>query len=237
MKKKYAKPSQKSTFLVILTVLLIITTILFINWKIGSNNNEKKKEENSKNNPNQKTPKMKNWWLTEEEIEYAYQEMRQEISNSPKIQLVSPSMVRTIQEGGEISEDLKKASYIFFPIINEGSWNLLVFVGGESETFFNYNPQEYSVTPENIMKVAKNFYDKANLPTWLQVENVKEIPRQTNSANCGVYVIAYTRVLVKKYQERQEEGQIIINFDERDLIFSIAEERQKLKVAGFPKKV
>ncbi|CAG8616976.1 2977_t:CDS:2, partial [Scutellospora calospora] len=61
-----------------------------------------------------------------------------------EIQLVSPSVVRTIQEGGEISEDLKKAKYIFFPINNSenhgtadtGShWTLFVFAGGKIVAF------------------------------------------------------------------------------------------------------
>jgi len=39
----------------------------------------------------------------------------------PEIQLVSPAITRYIQEGGEISEDLKKAKIIFFPINNSES--------------------------------------------------------------------------------------------------------------------
>ncbi|CAG8561825.1 9539_t:CDS:2 [Ambispora leptoticha] len=170
-----------------------------------------------------------------------------EISNSPEIQLVSPSVTRVIQEGGEISEDLKKAKYIFFPINNSenhetgdaGShWTLLVFAGGELGVFLNYNSLEFSVTPENAMKVATNFHEKANLLTLLHVENVKETPRQANNADCGVYIIAFTRALVKKIREKGEaiEGLADTELREKDLIFSITEERQKLKTAGFPKK-
>ncbi|CAI2200465.1 10550_t:CDS:1, partial [Funneliformis geosporum] len=123
--------------------------IVFINHGI-----EKKRNEKSENNP-QKSPKQppnndnpkpsnppidtKNWWLTDEEIKHTYQEIRKGITNSPEIQLVSPSVARVIQEGGEISQELKKAKLIFFPINNSeqhetagaGShWTLLVFAGG-----------------------------------------------------------------------------------------------------------
>ncbi|CAG8710160.1 725_t:CDS:2, partial [Cetraspora pellucida] len=90
----------------------------------------------------------------------------------PKPPLINPSVVRAIQEGGEISEDLKKAKYIFFPINNAeihetadagNHWTLLVFAGGELGCFFNYNSLDFSVTPDNAMKVAINFHDKANL--------------------------------------------------------------------------
>ncbi|MCE8164113.1 MAG: hypothetical protein I3274_08000, partial [Candidatus Moeniiplasma glomeromycotorum] len=195
-------------------------------------------------NPEPKPPTdTENWWLGEEEIEFAYSEMRKELGNSSKIQLVSPKQVCSIQEGGEISADLKKADYIFFPINNserqetgrsETHWTLLLFVGGNFRAFFNYNPLEFSTTPEYTMKVAENFIRKQNLPAWPLVENVKGIPRQTNNADCGVFVITYTRALIKKY--RENEAEITINLDEKDLIFSIAEERQKLKAAGFPKK-
>jgi Ulp1 family protease len=153
--------------------------------------------------------------------------------------------VRVIQEGGEISEDLKQAKIIFFPINNSenhetsdsGShWTLLVYAGGNLGVFFNYNSLEFSVSPKNVMKVAENFHKKANLSTLLNIENVKDIPRQNNNSDCGVYVIAYTRALIKKYQEGHEEGNIGINLEEKDFIFTIAEERQKLKAAGFPKK-
>ncbi|CAG8554039.1 36071_t:CDS:2 [Racocetra persica] len=124
--------------------------------------NGKKDRGNSENKPQQ----------SEEEIEHAYQEIRKENTNHPEIQLVNPSVVRTIQEGGEISEDLKKAKYIFFPINNAeihetadagNHWTLLVFAGGESGCFFNYNSLGFSVTPDNAMKVVINFHDKANL--------------------------------------------------------------------------
>jgi len=236
---------------------LLLGAVLFINWKIDSNKNEKKKE-NLENNPNQQpssndnpTPPdenggnnpplqdTENWWLTDEEIEHAYQEIRKEITNSPEIQLVNPSVVRVIQEGGEISEELKNAKIIFFPINNSENhetsdsgnhWTLLVY-DKKSGVFLNYNSLEFTLTPKNAMKVAERFHEKANLEAWHIVVNEKEIPRQTNGADCGVYVIAYARALIEKYKE---EAKLILG--EKDLIFSIAEERQKLKAAGFPKK-
>ncbi|CAI2186294.1 1269_t:CDS:2 [Funneliformis geosporum] len=231
--------------------ILCLGIVVFVNHEIEKN---KKPENNPQKSPNDDNPEpnnppidTENWWLTDEEIEHAYRKIGKEIANSPEIQLVDPSVVRVIQAGGEISEDFKKGKYIFFPINNSeqhetgdtGShWSLLVFAGDESGMFFNYNSLEFSTTPENAMKVAQNFHKKANLATLISVENVREIPRQTNNADCGVYVIAYTRALIKKYQERQpvEEGSFSINLDKKDLIFSIDEERQKLKVAGFPKK-
>lgn len=115
---------KKILFWVIL-IGLMLGTILLINWRIDKNEKEK-----SENKTHQKTPKppdnpepvpptdTENWWLTDEEIEHAYQEIRKEITNLTEIQLVSPSVVRVIQEGGEISEELKKAEIIFFPVNN-----------------------------------------------------------------------------------------------------------------------
>jgi len=252
----------KKSILWVILIALIIITVSLINARMESN---KSKDQKSQNNPHQKTPQppsndnpednsepvppadTESWWLTDEEIEHAYSEIRKGLGNYPEVQLVSPSVARVIQEGGEISEDLKKAKYIFFPNNNSveyetagaGShWTLLVFLGGESGVFENYNSLENTTAPENAMKVARNFHKKAELSTLLLVENVKEIPRQTNNADCGVYVIAYTRALTKKYKEKQqtESDWISISIDEKDLIFSIAEERQKLKAAGFPKK-
>src|ERR1043166_287983 len=101
--------------------------------------------------------------------------MRKEISNSPEIQLVDPSVVRVIQEGGEISEDLLKVekppkTTIFFPINNSeqhetaGSgthWTLLVAenYGPKIVGFGHYNSAG-SAIPDNAMKVAKNFRAK-----------------------------------------------------------------------------
>jgi len=73
--------------------------------------------------------------------------------------------------------------------------------------------------------------------SWTTIED-PDNPRQTNDYDCGVYVIAFTRSLVKKIREK---GEVIDNLGdielrEKDLIFPITEERQKLKAAGFPKK-
>jgi len=72
------------------------------------------------------------------------------------------------------------------------------------------------------------------MAAWPHAENVKGIPCQDNNADCGVYVIAYTRFLVNEWKKKKGPGKS--SFKEQDLIFSIAEERQKLKAAGFPKK-
>src|SRR6185369_3293746 len=151
---------------------------------------------------------------------------------------VSPSVVRVIQQGGEISKDLKQAKIIFFPINNSENhetsdsgnhWTLLVY-DKKSGVFSNYNSLEFTLTPKNAMKVAEKFHEKANLEAWPIVVNEKDIPRQINGADCGVYVIAYARALIEKYKEG---AKLILG--EKDLIFTIAEERQKLKAAGFPK--
>ncbi|CFW93442.1 protein of unknown function [endosymbiont DhMRE of Dentiscutata heterogama] len=142
---------RKILFWVIL-IALILVAVLFVNWKIE---NGKKDRGNSENKPQQNPPKpsnndgstenpvpkppvdAENWWLGEEEIEHAYQEIRKEITDYPEVQLASPSEVRAIQGGGEISENLKKAKIVFFPVNNsevlatgrkiQNHWTLMLF--------------------------------------------------------------------------------------------------------------
>ncbi|MCE8169976.1 MAG: hypothetical protein I3273_07765, partial [Candidatus Moeniiplasma glomeromycotorum] len=200
-------------------------------------------------NPEPKPPiDTENWWLGEEEIDYAYSEMRKELGNSPEIQLVSPKQVRSIQEGGEISEELKKADYIFFPISSSSQsettgngthWSLLVY-SKEREVFYLYDPlkgfneryQRQQINEQKLAeKVRKELYEKESHTI---VEDGQNNARQENSSDCGVFVIAYTRTLTKRIKEKGNMNEIAVR--ETDLIFSIAEERQKLKAAGFPKK-
>lgn len=237
---------KKILFWVILAVL-ILSAILFINRIIDKNKTNQKSPESPSNDNSKPTPtNAENWWLTDEEIEYAYQEIRKELKNNPEIQLVSPSVVRVIQKGGEISEDLKKAKVIFFPINNSANhetadsgshWTLLVCDNlGKTGTSRHYNSTG-SAIPYNAKQLLKNFCHKAGVDQkWLppKIYDDYKCPKQTNGADCGVYVIAFTRYLAKEYSKKPYEGRL--SFKEQDLIFTIAEEKQKLKEAGFPKK-
>jgi Ulp1 family protease len=164
----------------------------------------------------------------------------------PEIQLVSPAITRYIQEGGEISEELKKAKIIFFPVNNSEShetadtgshWTLLVCDNrGIVGAFAHYNSAGSNI-PANAQKLAEKLcerleVDKKYLPP--KIYNDHECPQQTKGADCGVYVIAYTRFLVNEWKKKKGPGKS--SFKEQDLIFTIAEERQKLKAVGFPKK-
>ncbi|CAJ0924502.1 16472_t:CDS:2 [Entrophospora sp. SA101] len=177
------------------------------------------------------------------EINHAYQEIEKELGNS-EIKLVSPSVVRVIQGGGEINEDLKQAKIIFFPINNSEShetadtgshWTLLVCDNRARVGAFSHYNSAGPAVPNSAKKVAENFCQKLGtdqeyLPP--AIYNDHDFPQQTNSADCGVYVIAFTRALAK----RSQKGNYNAGLKAEDLIFSIAEERQKLKAAGFPKK-
>jgi len=155
-------------------------------------------------------------------------------------------VVRVIQEGGEISEELKNAKIIFFPINNSenhetadaGShWTLLFCDNRAKIGAFGYYNSAGSVISDNARKLAENFcqktdVDKEFLPP--KIYNDYECPQQTNGSDCGVYVIAYTRFLVNEWKKKNGSGKA--SFKEQDLIFTIAEERGKLKADGFPKK-
>jgi len=102
--------------------------------------------------------------------------------------------------------------------------------------FAHYNSAGSSI-PANAQKLAEKLceklkVDKDYLPAIIY--NDYECPQQTNGVDCGVYVIAYTHFLVNEWKKKKGPGKA--SFKEEDLIFSISEERQKLKVAGFPKK-
>jgi hypothetical protein len=254
---------KRVLFWAILTALML-GVVIFINGKIDN-----KKSEKSENKPNQKIPQppnndkpkdnpepfpptnTENWWLTDEEIECAYQEIRKELASQPEIQLVSPSVVRTIQEGANINEDLKKAEHIFFPINNSenhetadtGShWTLLLYFKKRG-SFYLYDPlkdfnKRYYRKQINEKKLAEKFREKLGVTSWTTIED-PDNPKQNNDYDCGVYIITFTRALVKKIREKGEaidDNLGDIELREKDLIFSIAEERQKLKEAGFPKK-
>jgi len=255
----------KKTLFWIILIVLFIGIVVFINKII-----DEKRNEELKNNPNQETPKpskndnppdnpeptppidTENWWLTDEEIKCAYQEIRKEITDHPEIKLVDPSVVRSIQEDREISEDLKKAKIIFFPINNSenhetgdsGShWTLLVY-SKEEENFYLYDSlkdfnEHYQRQQINEKKLAENVGKELyGRESHTIVEDKQNNAQQKNRSDCGVFVIAYTQALIKRFREKgnllDDKGAIGVR--EEDLIFSIAEERQKLKAAGFPKK-
>ncbi|CAG8608977.1 1893_t:CDS:2, partial [Paraglomus occultum] len=169
-----------------------------------------------------------------------------EIENSPEIQLVDPSVARVIQAGGEISKELKQAKIIFFPInnsknhetANAGShWTLLVCDNRANVGAFAHYNSAGSNIPTNAQKLAEKLCEKLEVDKdYLspKIYNDYEYPQQTNGADCGVYAIAYTRFLVNEWKKKKDPGKA--SFKEQDLIFTIAEERQKLKAADFPKK-
>ena len=108
------KKNKKIFFVLALLFLFLVVGGIFLAVNITSDKNKNKLPDKPKETPLPPPPSpqdTENWWLGDEEIEFAYAEMRKELGNSPKIQLVSPSVVRVIQETGEISEDLKKADY------------------------------------------------------------------------------------------------------------------------------
>ncbi|CAG8823598.1 9952_t:CDS:2 [Gigaspora margarita] len=137
--------------------------------------------------------------------------MEKELGNSAEIKLVSPSVVRVIQEGGEVSEDLKKAKIIFFPINNSeqhetagaGShWTLLALhKEGKILGGYHYNSLGSSIT-DNGKKLTDNFRQKLSINEENNlIYPAKNTPQQVNGADCGVYVIAFTRALVKRFRE------------------------------------
>ncbi|CAJ0754665.1 819_t:CDS:2, partial [Entrophospora sp. SA101] len=159
--------------------------------------------------------------------------MEKELGNSTEIKLVSPSVVRVIQAGGEISEDLKKAKIIFFPINNSENHETgdtgRKILGG-----YHYNSLDSSIT-DNAKKLTDKFRQKLSIKEEKHVlYPAKNLPQQTDGADCGVYVIAFTRALIKRF--REDNSYHNWGLKEEDLIFPIAEERQKLKAVGFPKK-
>jgi len=109
-------------------------------------------------------------------------------------------------------------------------------------SFYLYDPlkdfgKRYRRKQINEGKLAEKFREKLGETSWTTIED-PDNPRQNNDYDCGVYVISFTRALVKKIREKGEAIGTLgdIELREKDLIFSIAEERQKLKAAGFPKK-
>jgi len=119
-------------------------------------------------------------------------------------------VVRSIQEGGEISEDLKKDRVIFFPINDSEShktadsgthWTLLVlYKVGNILSGYHYNSSGSSI-PTNVKKLTNNLRTKLNLKEEVIIYLSKNLPQQTNGADCGIYVITFTRALVKRFQE------------------------------------
>ncbi|CAG8545780.1 11383_t:CDS:2 [Paraglomus brasilianum] len=190
-----SKSLRKVLFWAIL-IALILGAILFINRQIGNN---EKKSEKSENKSNQKVPQPPN-------------DKPKDNPKSPTDTENCPAITRYIQEGGEISEELKKAKIIFFPVNNSESHET-------ADTGSHWTLLRLEV-------------DKKYLPP--KIYNDHECPQQTKGADCGVYVIAYTRFLVNEWKKKKGPGKS--SFKEQDLIFTIAEERQKLKAVGFPKK-
>ncbi|CFW93443.1 protein of unknown function (Peptidase C48, SUMO/Sentrin domain) [endosymbiont DhMRE of Dentiscutata heterogama] len=85
-------------------------------------------------------------------------------------------------------------------------------------------------------KLAEQWEKKLGKTSWTATES-PDNAKQTNDSDSGVFVIAFTRALVKKIkEERINNLETYIELREKDFIFSISEERQKLKEAGFPKK-
>lgn len=231
---------KKSKKLVIFLLFIILVSAIFFFWQIINKNDEKSEK-----------PNTENWWLTDEEITYAYQEIAQELGNSPakKIKLVSPSEVRSIQELEkeyleEIIKEIKQADIIFFPINNSenhetadsGShWTLLVLQNSQSSILAGYHYD--SLGNQNIPKNATNLVNKLckelEKDTDYTIYSGKN-PQQTNGSDCGVFLIAFTRALAKRFH--QDNSYHDWGLKETDLIFSISEERAKLKTAGFPEK-
>src|SRR5947209_16301981 len=98
--------------------------------------------------------------------------MEKELGNSSEIKLVSPSVVRVIQEGGEISEDLKQAKIIFFPINNSEShetgdsgshWTLLVCDNRAKVGAFGHYNSAGSAIPASARKLAEKFCEKIEI--------------------------------------------------------------------------
>jgi hypothetical protein len=109
-------------------------------------------------------------------------------------------------------------------------------------SFYLYDPlrdfnKRFARKQVNEKKLANKFREKLGETSWSTVED-PDNPKQTNDYDCGIYVIAFTRALVKKIIEKGETIDSLgdIELREKDLIFTITEERQKLKEAGFPKK-
>lgn len=175
---------------------------------------------------------IKLWWLTDEEINFVYQE----IGSLPEIKLVEPSVVQAIKEGKEIPEDLKEAKFVFLPINNSESpessdsgshWTLLVYMKNSFASHYNSLGSSIPANAKKVVKqLAKNL-ERKSIPIC-----ACPVAQQTNGSDCGLYVIAFTRVLLKYFEEN---GSILLNIKEKDFLFTIKEERKRLMKAGFPK--
>jgi sentrin-specific protease 8 len=167
------------------------------------------------------------YWLNDQLISFFYEYFENEQFKYEKhlFAFVNPSIVQYLKLCSSLQEaemcflqplDLANKEYIFFPINNNNDaqsaggshWSLLVYQKATA-SFYSFD----SINGSNE-KETRSFYNKFR--TYFNTNQLKEaenFPKQSNSSDCGVYVLGATELIAKHVKEqRGQANEFVLDF-------------------------
>jgi sentrin-specific protease 8 len=147
-------------------------------------------------------------WVKDSIIEYQYERWERDLFNNyPKIAFVRPALVYLLQSTkSDVGLDLTSKSLIFFPV-NDGildqstgsHWSLLIYKKS-SNTFYYYDSMNnYNLKVAIAIKTAI----EGIFPAGSKLVQIAT-PEQSNGYDCGIYVLAITRILAQRFSLNAE---------------------------------
>jgi sentrin-specific protease 8 len=127
----------------------------------------------------------------------------------PELLVVSPPVSETIKFNDTTftQDNLKGKKIVFLPVNNSnspdisgsgGHWSLLVY--DVPEKSFYYYDSLGTANLSSANKLAKNFINIVGETLAKELEVIKS-PKQNDGSSCGVYTMAFIKLLVDRYEK------------------------------------
>ena len=169
----------------------------------------------------------KNGWLNDRLIGFAYEYFEKEkFKKTESFLFVNPSTVQYLKLCTSIEEadicfltplELNEKEFVFFPITNNqnietagGShWSLIVY-DKKNSCFIHLDSIGSNIDVARVFyKKYKNHFKASNF-----IENLANFPKQSNSCDCGLYVLNGTEAIVNHINSNQNQLYLSnLNFD------------------------